>query len=80
MQSKENNEDFELLVETIGKKLAMKVVEIFGGSSIYIPKNILTTKRHLEILEDYKSGKTYRELSVKFHYSESHIRNIVNKK
>jgi Mor family transcriptional regulator len=77
---KDANDDFKLLKEIVGQELTVKIVEEFAGSFIYIPKNILTTKKHLEILEGYKSGKNYRELSLMSGYSENYIRNIISMK
>ena len=77
---KEINDDFKELMEIVGPKLALKIVESFAGSLIYIPKNILTARRHLEVLNGYKAGKSYRELSLLSGYSESRVREIISKK
>jgi len=77
---KDINEDFKALTEIVGVKLMLKIVETFAGSVIYVPKNILTAKRHLEVLNGYKSGKSYRELSLLSGYSESYIRDIISRK
>ena len=77
---KEINDDFKMLIEIAGPKRALKIVESFAGSTIYIPKNILTVRRHLEVIDGYKSGKNYRELSLLSGYSESHVREIVHRK
>jgi Mor family transcriptional regulator len=77
---KEINDDFKILAEIAGPKITLKIVESFAGSMIYIPKNILTARKHLEVLEGYKSGKSYRELSLLSGYSESYVRKIISKK
>ena len=77
---KEINDDFKALAEIVGPKLALKIVRSFAGSMIYIPKNILTARRHLEVLDGYKSGKSYRELSLMSGYSESHVREIIGRR
>jgi len=77
---KEINDDFKLLAEIVGPKLAVKIVESFSGSLIYVPKNVLTARKHLEVIDGYKSGKSYRELSLLSGYSESHVREIISKK
>jgi Mor family transcriptional regulator len=75
-----NSEDFEQLEDLIGAEAAWKVAEIFAGSTIYIPKSILTNKNYFDIRRKYKEGKTYRELSTEYGYSEMHIRNIIHQK
>ena len=77
---KEINDDFKALAEIVGPKLALKIVRAFAGSMIYIPKNILTARRHSEVMDGYKSGKSYRELSLLSGYSESHVREIISRK
>jgi Mor family transcriptional regulator len=75
-----NSEDFEQLEDLIGSEAAWKIAEVFAGSTIYIPKSILTNKNYYDIRRKYKEGKTYRELSIEFGYSETHIRNIIHQK
>ncbi|MDR0472369.1 MAG: hypothetical protein LBH43_01680 [Treponema sp.] len=77
---KDVNDDFKLLGEIVGQELALKIAEEFAGSFIYIPKNILKAQKHLEVIEGYKSGKNYRELSLMTGYSENYIRAIVSMK
>jgi Mor family transcriptional regulator len=77
---KDINDDFKLLCEIVGQELAVKIAEEFAGSFIYVPKNMLTIQKHLEVMEAYKAGKNYRELSLMTGYSESYIRNIINMK
>jgi hypothetical protein len=76
----ESSDDFEQLEELIGSEKAHKIVEVFAGSNIYIPKSILTTKAYQSIRSEYKAGSSYRDLSIKYGYSETHIRNIIHKK
>jgi Mor family transcriptional regulator len=73
-------DDFEIIEDLIGEEAARKIAESFAGSTIYIPKNILTARNHHDIRRKFKAGKTYRELSVEYSYTETHIRNIVHKK
>jgi len=74
------NEAFEQLESLIGYDEALKIAEVFAGTAIYIPKNIITFKNYHDIRKEYKAGATYRALSVKYGYTETHIRNIVHKK
>jgi Mor family transcriptional regulator len=71
--------DFEQLADLIGEEAAWKIAEVFAGSTIYIPKSILTNKTYFDIRRKYKKGMSYRELSVMFGYTETHIRNIIHK-
>jgi hypothetical protein len=72
--------DFELIEDLIGSGAAWKIAEAFAGSNIYIPKSILTNKNYLEIRRKFKAGATYREISVEYGYTETHIRNIIHRK
>jgi len=72
--------DFEQLADLIGTEAAWKIAEVFAGSTIYIPKSILTNKNYFDIRRKYKAGSSYRELSVEFGYTETHIRNIIHRK
>ena len=72
--------DFEQLEELIGTEAAWNIAEVFAGSTIYIPKSILTNKNYFTIRKKYKNGSSYRELAVEFGYTETHIRNIIHPK
>lgn len=72
--------DFEQLEELIGTEAAWKIAQVYAGSTIYIPKSILTNKNYYDIRRKYKNGSSYRELSLEFGYTESHIRNIIHQK
>jgi Mor family transcriptional regulator len=74
-----DNETYEQLADLVGKEAAQRVVESFAGTNLYIPKGISTTTRHELIRKEFKEGATYRELSVKYGYTESHIRNITRR-
>ena len=73
------SEVFEQLESLIGYEAVLKIAEVFAGTTIYIPKNIITFKNYHEIRKEYKDGATYRGLSVKYGYTEMHIRNIIHK-
>jgi Mor family transcriptional regulator len=73
------SDDFEQIEDLIGADAAWKIAEVFAGSTIYIPKSILINKNYFDIRRKYKKGSTYRELSIEFGYSETHIRNIIHK-
>jgi len=72
--------DFELIEDLVGSEAAWKIAEAFAGSTLYIPKNILTNRDYHDIRKKFKDGSTYRELSGEYGYTETHIRNIIHKK
>jgi hypothetical protein len=74
------SEDFELIESIVGIDAAFKIAEAFAGSTIYIPKNILAAKIYYDIRKKFNSGASYRELSVEYGYTETHIRNIIHRK
>jgi Mor family transcriptional regulator len=77
-----NSDDdiFAELVEIVGKEVASRLVDFYSGSSIYIPKNIIIEQKHRKIREEFRNGSVYRELAVRYGYSDQHIRNIIHKK
>jgi len=74
------SDDFDLIVELVGTKAAFRIAEAFAGSSVYIPKTIMKHKEYHEIRGRHRAGATYKELSGKYGYTETHIRNIVHTK
>lgn len=72
----DRNDAFELLKELLGPELALRVADSFAGTALYIPKNIITAERHRAIRKEFQDGATYRQLSIKYGYSISHIREI----
>jgi Mor family transcriptional regulator len=67
------------LTELIGADAAQQVAESFAGTSLYIPKGVVTAERHKLIRKEFRDGATYRELGAKYGYSETHIRNIIHR-
>lgn len=63
--------------EVIGIDVVKKLVNLVGGSSIYIPSknNIVKPVRNRIIKENFKGS--YKELSNKFGISEMQVRNII---
>jgi Mor family transcriptional regulator len=76
----DSDDDFEQLKNIIGNEKAVRVVEFFAGSNIYIPKSEQTMENYRAIRQEYKDGANYRELSAKYGYTETHIRRIVHAK
>jgi Mor family transcriptional regulator len=79
---KDGNEDFEMVQELIGVDEAHKLMKAFGGSVIYIPKPKLgsTSELHQSIKQEFRNGANYRDLAIKYGYTQTHIRRIVHKK
>jgi Mor family transcriptional regulator len=71
---------FAELVDIVGKEAANRLVDFYSGSSIYIPKNIIIEQKHRKIREEFRRGVVYRELAVRYEYSERYIRTIIHKK
>lgn len=70
------------IAEQIGLSNTVRLVELLGGISIYIPKleTLTRTAKHREMYQEYKrsnSTSIYKELAKKFGYSESHARGII---
>ena len=71
------DEQQKALAELIGIENYKKLVEVYGGSSIYVYKrdSFLRTVRDKKIKAEFKGD--YRELARKYNLSEVAIRNIV---
>lgn len=68
---------FREVIKIVGIDAAETLCKEFGGSSIYIPKNINILARNMKIKEDYKTMPIFA-LRKKYNLSETQIRNIVN--
>lgn len=68
------------ITEIIGIEAYRKLVEHYGGSSIYINKydTITRPERNDEIRRKF-NGSNYRELAKEYGLSETGIRKIINK-
>ena len=71
------DEQQKALAELIGIENYKKLVEVYGGSSIYVYKrdSFLRTLRDKKIKEEFKGN--YRELAQKYNLTEMAIRNII---
>jgi hypothetical protein len=76
----DSDDSFEQLKNIIGNEKAVRVVEFFAGSTVYIPKSAQTMESYRSIRQEYQTGANYRELSVKYGYTETHIRRIIHAK
>jgi Mor family transcriptional regulator len=76
----DKNEVFDELTQLLGSEQAGKVAAHFAGSSVYIPKSLVVAEKHRRIAEEYRGGATYRELSLKYGYTERYVRIITLRK
>lgn len=73
-------ESFKYIAELIGLEKAIVIVKNFGGSTIYIPKIDCCDRhnRNTKIVEDYRLGLTYSQLSIKYNLTSVSVRNIIS--
>jgi hypothetical protein len=60
------NDDFDILKELIGEAEAQKIAKVFADGTLYIPRNIVTAELYRIIKQAYKTGATYRDLSLRY--------------
>lgn len=67
------------LVDLIGIENFIKLIKVYGGSSLYIPNenSILKPIRNRLIKENF-NGNNYKQLAKEFKISEMQVRNIIN--
>lgn len=78
--SKEDIPEFlQGLVDIMGIEAFIRLIEEYGGTSIYIPneKSILKPIRN-RLIKKHFNGNNYKELSKEFKISEMQVRNIIN--
>lgn len=68
------------VAELIGIENYLKIVDIFGGGAIYIPKpdGVLRSARNRKIIEDYKDGENCKLIAKKYNLTKSAVINILN--
>lgn len=73
------SEEQRQIAELIGFDNYKKLVRIFAGMSIYIPKmdSLEASVRNRKIRAEF-NGFNYQELVRKYHISERHIRRIID--
>jgi Mor family transcriptional regulator len=74
------NEDFELIRELIGAEKAHTLADVFCGTILYIPKNVVMARDYRIIRDKFKKGKNYRELAREYGYTIRHVRRIIHKR
>ena len=68
----------EELEGIIGPDAANRLVDHYSGSNLYVPQRIKITRKYRKIREEFKNGATYRELAMRYEYTEGHIRRIIH--
>ena len=74
------NETVSELVQVLGVGNTVRLLEVFGGSQLYIPRLETLTKsecRNSMICTDFMNGMRYRAVANKYGLSEMAIRKIV---
>lgn len=69
------------LAEIIGIEAAMKIVEVYSGSVIYLPKmeSVLAPVRDRKIREEF-DGTNGHKLAIRYNVSDSWVLRVVNEK
>jgi Mor family transcriptional regulator len=76
----EKNDVFEELESILGTEAANRFVDFYAGSNLYVPRSIKIEWRHRKIRDEFREGAGYRELAIKYGYSERHVRRIIHGK
>ncbi|SDU27114.1 Mor transcription activator family protein [Desulfobacula phenolica] len=66
------------IAETIGLSAAKKLLTVFGGESIYIPKpeSVIRSLRDRKIYQEFKNDN-YRQLAARYNLTTRQIRAII---
>lgn len=79
VQCVECSEDFKEILEYIGLENASILINLFGGSHVYIP-TIDTIKKEYRnglIYQDYLKGTKFKHIATKYRLSENRVRAII---
>ncbi|MGL4673592.1 MAG: Mor transcription activator family protein [Wohlfahrtiimonas sp.] len=71
----------EAVAEIISNEVADRFVEKWAKATIYIPEdvNYKAQLKSIEIFEDYRNGKSIKEIASKNKASVQHIYNVIRK-
>ncbi|WP_027358413.1 Mor transcription activator family protein [Desulforegula conservatrix] len=71
--------EFREIAEIVGLDGALKLVELCGGSQIYIPKmdSITRQTRYRQMLADFEKCRDYGLVARQYNLSEAHARMIL---
>ena len=80
LNAEQLNPVYEEMARLIGLDMVMKIYLQYRGQQISFPSK-LYSKAYTEeqMLKEFKAGSTYRELSIKYSYSERWVREIIKK-
>ena len=75
------SEEQQQIADVIGLESYKKLVSVFAGISVYIPKldSIAISARNRRIRKEF-NGFNYSQLAQKYKISERHIRRIVDER
>lgn len=73
------DETMSLIVDIVGLDAAKRIVEIFGGESVYVPKaeSLIRWVRDRRIREEFAAGAGYLDLAKKYNLTSRYVRGIV---
>ena len=73
-------DSYKYIAELIGLEKAIVILKHFGGSTIYIPKIDSCNRyyRNKKIVDDYRSGLSYSQISTKYDLTSVSVRNIIS--
>jgi Mor family transcriptional regulator len=74
---RQTNDDMMLIIDELGIDVAERLVDMFRGSAVYIPKNMHVWMTHEKIVKEFSAGATVRELAKKYDYSRGRIYTIL---
>ena len=66
------------LVKAVGRESAEKLVSLFSGERIYVPRDVVVT-RDSEYIDAMRSGKSNFEISRQFGVTERNVRRIFSR-
>ena len=75
------DDDISLLVDIVGLAVLKKIIETFGGDSIYVPKaeSVIRQGRDRRIYKEFQEKDiSYKGLAAKYNLTTRHIRDIIN--
>lgn len=79
IQADDLNEEQQQLAELIGMDNFAKLVRVFGGTSVYIPKQDIFSRavRNEKIRQEY-DGRNTKTLAIKYGLTERQVYNLVD--
>lgn len=79
IEKEDFKDDMALLVEAVGVNAAKKIVEIFGGDSLYVPKpeSVIRMARDRQIYSEF-NGQNQRELMQRYNLTFRRINGIIS--